>query len=64
VEAVKRGRPSAEAEDAAICAATGWTWGELQAQPAAFVARLGVYLGAVADARSREFEDGLRRMKA
>jgi len=54
VEAVKRGRPAAEAEEAAICAATGWTWGELQAQPAAFVARLGVYLGALADAQSRE----------
>lgn len=63
MEAVKRGRPAAEAEEAAICAATGWTWGELQAQPAAFVARLGVYLGALADAQSRELEDGMRRMR-
>ena len=55
---------AAEAEEAAICAAMGWTWGELQAQPAAFVTRLGVYLGAVVDARSRELEDGLRRMRA
>lgn len=51
-------------EDVAICAATGWTWCELQAQPATFVARLAAYLSAVADAQSREAEDGLRRMRA
>ena len=60
--AVKRGR-GAGVEDVAICAATGWTWGELQAQPAGFVARLGVYLAALADAQSREAEEGLRRMR-
>jgi hypothetical protein len=63
VEAVKRGR-GAGVEDVAICAATGWTWQELEAQPARFVARLAAYLSAVADAQSREAEEGLRRMKA
>ena len=61
--AVKRGKPAAEAEEAAICAATGWTWTELQGQPAAFVERLGAYLGAVADAQSRELEEGARRIR-
>lgn len=63
MEAVKRGKPAAEAEEAAICAATGWTWTELQSQPAAFVERLGAYLGAVADAQSRELEEGARRIR-
>ncbi len=60
--AVKRGVPAAETEAAAICAATGWTWTELQGQPAAFVERLGAYLGAVADAQSRELEEERLRL--
>jgi len=44
----------------------GWTSDELDAQPARFVERLGVYLGAVADEREREgrrLEDELRRLR-
>jgi len=44
----------------------GWTCEELMAQPARFVERLGVYLGAVADAREREgrrLEEELRRLR-
>ena len=43
----------------------GWTHGELTAQPARFVERLGVYLETLADVRDREgrrLEDELRRL--
>jgi len=63
---VKRGKPSPHLEDVALCAQMGWTSDELAAQPARFVERLGVYLGAVADTREREgrrLEDELRRLK-
>jgi len=63
---VKRGKPSPLLEDVAICAQMGWTSDELEAQPARFVERLGVYLGAVADEREREgrrLEDELRRLR-
>ena len=63
---MKRGKPSPHLDDVAICAQMGWTSDELDAQPARFVERLGVYLGAVADAREREgrrLEDELRRLK-
>ena len=63
---MKRGKPSPLLEDVAICATMGWTSDELAAQPAQFVERLGVYLGAVADVREREgrrLEDELRRLR-
>jgi hypothetical protein len=63
---VKRGKPSPHLEDVALCATMGWTSDELNAQPARFVERLGVYLGAVADAREREgrrLEEELRRLR-
>ncbi len=44
----------------------GWTWEELNAQPARFVERLGVYLGALVDEREREgrrLEDEFRRLR-
>jgi hypothetical protein len=43
----------------------GWTCGELNAQPARFVERLGFYLESIADERAREerrLEDDLRRL--
>ena len=43
----------------------GWTYEELNAQPARFVDRLGVYLETIADERAREerrLEDELRRL--
>lgn len=63
---MKRGKPSPYLEDVAICATMGWTSDELMAQPARFVERLGVYLGAVEDAREREgrrLEEELRRLR-
>jgi hypothetical protein len=63
---VKRGKPSPLLDDVALCANMGWTCEELTAQPARFVERLGVYLGAVADQREREgrrLEDELRRLR-
>ena len=63
---MKRGKPSPLLEDVAICAQMGWTSDELAAQPARFVERLGVYLGAVADTREREgrrLEEELRRLR-
>ena len=65
VEAVKRGKPSPHLDDVALCATMGWTSKELNAQPARFVERLGVYLEAAADVREREerrLEDELRRL--
>jgi hypothetical protein len=43
----------------------GWTHHEVNAQPARFVERLGVYLETLVDERSREerrLEDELRRL--
>jgi len=65
VEAVKRGKPSPLLDDVSLCATMGWTSEELNAQPARFVERLGVYLEAAADIREREerrLEDELRRL--
>jgi len=62
---VKRGKPSPLLDDVALCAVMGWTHDELNAQPARFVERLGVYLETMADARSREerrLKDELRRL--
>jgi len=66
VEAVKRGKPSPLTGDVALCLAMGWTHGELMAQPAGFVERLGVYLEAVASVQDRErrrFEEELDRLR-
>ena len=66
MEAVKRGKPSPLTEDVALCAAMGWTHGELMAQPAGFVERLGVYLEAVAGVQDRErrrLEEELNRLR-
>jgi hypothetical protein len=63
---VKRDKPSPLLDDVAICATMGWTSDELAAQPARFVERLGVYLGALADEREREgrrLEEELRRLR-
>ena len=62
---MKRGKPSPLLDDVAICVTMGWTHGELTAQPARFVERLGVYLETLADERAREerrLEDELRRL--
>jgi len=63
---MKRGKPSPLLEDVALCATMGWTWEELNVQPARFVERLGVYLGALVDEREREgrrLEDEFRRLR-
>ena len=62
---MKRGKPSPLLDDVALCVTMGWTHGELTAQPARFVERLGVYLETIADERDREgrrLEDELRRL--
>ena len=66
MEAVKRGKPSPLTEDVALCAAMGWTHGELMAQPAGFVERLSVYLETVAGVQDRErrrLEEELNRLR-
>jgi len=66
IEAVKRGKPCDLIDDLAICVQLGWTYTELQSQPARFVERLMVYLGAVADIQTREhrrLEEELNRLK-
>ncbi len=66
VEAVKRGKPQPLVDDVALCARMGWTWEQLASQPARFVDRLTVYLGAVDDAQSREqsrLEEEIRRLR-
>ncbi|HUV34862.1 MAG TPA: hypothetical protein VMW22_08000 [Candidatus Desulfaltia sp.] len=63
---MKRGKPSPLTEDVALCAAMGWTHGELMTQPAGFVERLGVYLEAVAGVQDRErrrLEEELNRLR-
>ncbi|MCW4048335.1 MAG: hypothetical protein NWE89_01230 [Candidatus Bathyarchaeota archaeon] len=62
---MKRGKPSPQLDDVAICVTMGWTSGELNAQPSRFVERLRVYLEALADERKREdrrLEDEIQRL--
>jgi hypothetical protein len=52
-------------EDVALCVQMGWTLGELESQPARFIERLQVYLGALAGLQEREerrLEEELRRL--
>ncbi len=67
--AVLRGKPDPILNDVVLCVSMGWTFDELQAQPARFIEMLSVYLEATAtqnDARARQVEaqiDRLKRMK-
>jgi len=64
---VKRGKPSPLTGDVALCLATGWTLDQLEAQPAAFVERLNIYLEAVFDVQDRErrrLEEELGRLRS
>ena len=66
MEAVRRGKPSPLTGDVALCLATGWTLNQLEAQPARFVERLGIYLEAAADMQERErrrLEEELGRLR-
>jgi len=63
---VKRGKPEPLLDDVALCVQMGWTHEELTRQPARFVEKLRIYLGAIADKQSREqerLEDELDRLK-
>ena len=63
---MKRGAAEPLLEDVGLCAQMGWTHDELARQPARFVERLGVYLGALADAQERErrrLEEELGRLR-
>ncbi len=69
MEAVKRGKPEPLLGEARLCAATGWTLTELEAQPARFVELMAEYLSAEAlraeaEARraEREAEERVRRI--
>ena len=65
---MKREKAEPLLDDVALCAQMGWTHEELTRQPARFVEKLRVYLGALADRQSREQErleeeiERLRRM--
>lgn len=62
--AVKREKPEPLLEDIVLCLQTGWTWNDLQAQPAQFVERMRIYLWAVAEKQrqeSQQAENDLRR---
>lgn len=53
-------------EGVALCAQMGWTHRELMEQPAGFVERLGIYLGALGDRQAREqrgLEEELDRLR-
>ena len=63
---MKRGKPEPLLDDVALCVQMGWTHEELTRQPARFVEKLRIYLGAIADKQSREqerLEDELDRLK-
>ena len=62
--AVKRCKPEPFLDDVVLCAQMGWTWQQLQEQPAKFVEKLQIYLGVLADERRRErlrAEEEMRR---
>lgn len=66
IMAVKRDKPSHLVNDVALCHVMGWTFDQLQEQPARFIERLSVYLETLGSERAREdrrLEDELRRLK-
>ncbi|MGD2200486.1 MAG: hypothetical protein PVJ38_02500 [Candidatus Bathyarchaeota archaeon] len=63
---MKRGKAEPLVDDVALCVQMGWTHDELDVQPARFVDRLRIYLGALGDKQAREqqrLEDELDRMR-
>jgi len=66
VAAVKREKPEPILDDVSLCVNMGWTWNELQRQPARFVEKLRTYLNAVADKQIREqrrLDDEINRLR-
>jgi len=61
--AVRRGKPDALLDEVAFCARLGWTWTQLQEQPAWFVERMNVYLEAVDDEAERARRRGEEELK-
>ena len=63
---MKREKPEPILDDVVLCAQMGWTWQQLQKQPARFVEKLQIYLSTIADKQNREqqrFDADLDRLK-
>jgi len=54
--AVRRGKGDPLIDEVTFCARLGWTWTDLQEQPAWFVERVATYLAALDEKMEREKE--------